>query len=484
MYCGKRGFFMKNRLQKKDSIDGMYIRSQEKEARRKVYKRALVLAVPMMIQNGITNAVGLVDNIMVGSLGTESMTAVSIAGQLFFVFSLAVFGGLSGPGIYSTQYFGQGNGEGVRNVFRLKWWIGLFCLAVGMAVFLLWGNQLLSLYLQGQESGIDAADTLCFGRKYMLIMLFGLPPFVVTQIYANTLRETGESVKPMIAAVCSVATDICLNYLLIYGKWGMPRLEVRGAAVATVIARIIEMCVIVGWAHFGREKYVFLEQVYRSFKIPGKMTVSIIKKSLPIFLNEFLWAGGMAVMTQCYSIRGLTVVAGLTISNALCNMLNVVFVAMGNAVGILSGQMLGASEYEKAKKDSVRLMWFTSGISLLLSAILILVSGIFPLLYDTSHAVRHYGTYFIMITALFFPLQGFLNSLYFTLRSGGKTMITFLFDSMYTWIISVPAAFVLCRYSPVPILAVFALVQSLDFIKVIVGYILIKKGVWMNNLVA
>lgn len=465
----------------KENID---LTNVEKQERRKVYKHALVLAVPMMIQNGITNAVGLVDNVMVGSLGTESMTAVSIAGQLFFVFFLAIFGGLSGPGIYSTQYFGQGNMEGVKSVFRLKWWIALFCLGVGTAVFLLWGNDLLSLYLQGQAEGIDTAATLRYGREYMLIMLLGLPPMVVTQIYANTLRETGESVKPMVAAVCSVVADICFNYLLIYGKFGLPRLEVRGAAVATVIARVVEMSVIVLWAHCGKEKYAFLQQVYRSMKVPVSMTVTILKKSLPIFFNEFLWAGGMAVMTQCYSIRGLTVVAGLTISNALCNMLNVVFIAMGNAVGILSGQMLGASEYEKAKKDSVRLMWFTGGMSLLLTIILIAVSGVFPLLYDTTAKVRHYGSVFIVITAIFFPLQGFLNALYFTLRSGGKTVITFLFDSMYTWIISVPAAYLLCRYSILPIVAIFTLVQSLDFIKVIVGYVLIKKGVWMNNLVA
>lgn len=465
----------------KNNVDMINMRRLE---RKKVYKRALVLAVPMMIQNGITNAVGLVDNVMVGSLGTESMTAVSIAGQLFFVFFLAIFGGLSGPGIYSTQYFGQGNIEGVKEVFRLKWWIALFCLVVGTTIFLLWGNDLLRLYLQGQAEGIDAAATLRYGRQYMLIMLLGLPPMVVTQIYANTLREAGESMKPMIASVCSVVADICFNYMLIYGKFGLPRLEVRGAAVATVIARVVEMSVIVLWAHCGKEKYAFLQQVYRSMKVPVSMTVTILKKSLPIFFNEFLWAGGMAVMTQCYSIRGLTVVAGLTISNALCNMLNVVFIAMGNAVGILSGQMLGASEYEKAKRDSVRLMWFIGGMSLLLTVILIAVSGVFPLLYDTTAKVRHYGTVFIVITAIFFPLQGFLNALYFTLRSGGKTVITFLFDSMYTWVISVPAAYLLCRHSILPIVVIFTLVQSLDFIKVIVGYVLIKKGVWMNNLVA
>lgn len=454
------------------------------EENRKVYRRALALAVPMMIQNGVTNAVGLIDNVMVGSLGTESMTAVSIASQLFFVFFLAVFGGLSGPGIYSTQYFGQGNIDGVRDVFRLKCWIGLFCLVTGLTVFLLWGNQLISLYLQGQDGGIDAVATLHYSRQYMLIMLFGLLPFVITQIYANSLRETGESIKPMIAGICSVVADICFNYVLIYGKFGFPKLGVQGAAIATVIARIVEMCVIVTWAHCKKEKYIFLQGLYRTMKVPKLMSHTIIKKGLPIFFNEFLWAGGMAVMTQCYSIRGLGIVAGLTISNAICNLLNVVFIAMGHAVGILSGQMLGASEYERAKRDSVRLMWFTAAMSLILSVLLVAVSGVFPLAYDTTQEVRRYGTVFIMITAIFFPVQGFLNALYFTLRSGGKTVITFLFDSMYSWVISVPVAYFLCRYTAISIFAVYVLIQSLDFIKLVVGYVLIKRGIWINNLVA
>ncbi len=450
----------------------------------KIYKRALQLAVPMMIQNGITNAVGLVDNVMVGSLGTESITAVSIVGQLIFVFNLAIFGGLSGPGIYGAQYYGQGNTEGVRNIFRLKWWISLFSWLVGVAVFVFWGNNLIQLYLHGNNGGIDVGATLQYGREYMEIMLWGLLPFAVTQIYSGSLRETGESVKPMVAGICSVAADIAFNYLLIYGKFGFPRLEVRGAAVATVIARIVEMCVIVIWSHCKRKEHIFLQKIYHTMKIPVSMTNTVVRKGLPIFLNEFLWAGGIAVLTQCYSTRGLSIIAGLNISNAICNLLNVVFIAMGNAVGILTGQMLGASQYEKAKKDSVRLMWFTGALSLVMTLILVGISGIFPLLYDTTQEVRDYGRNFIIVTSLFFPIQGFLNALYFTLRSGGKTVITFLFDSVYSWVISVPVAFVLCMYTPLPILTIYAAVQALDFLKLIVGYVLIKKGVWINNLVA
>jgi len=443
----------------------------------------MALAIPMMIQSGITNAVGLVDNLMVGSLGTESMTAVSIAGQLLFVFSLAVFGGLSGPGIYGAQYYGQGNEEGVKNIFRLKCWMVSIIVACGIAIFLLFGSNLLLLYLQGEESGIDAALTHSLGQQYLLIMLIGLIPFGITQIYAGSLRETGESIKPMVAGLVSVVCDIIFNYLLIYGKFGCPKLGVRGAAVATVIARFVECATIVIWAQCDLKKHTFLKGIYKTMLVPLSLARTVVIKGLPIFLNEFMWAGGMATMTQCFSTRGLPIVAGSNIANALCNLLNVVFIAMGNAVGILTGQMLGASEYERAKRDSVKLMRFTGVICIGLTIILIAFSKYFPMLYETTDEVRRYGTNFIIITALFFPVQGYLNALYFTLRSGGKTIITFLFDSIYTWVLPVPLAFVLCRFTPISIYIIFVIIQSADIIKVLIGYKLIKKGVWVTNLV-
>lgn len=449
---------------------------------KKIYKSALRLAVPMMIQNGITNAVGLVDNLMVGSLGTEAMTGVSIVGQLFFVFNLAIFGGLSGPGIYGAQFNGQGNTEGFRNTFRIKHWICGVCLLLGTLAFLLGGDMLIGLYLRGESADLDRALTAAQARSYMNIMLLGMLPFTITQIFAGSLRESGDSIKPMIAGIVSVAADIVLNYILIYGHFGFPAMGVRGAAAATVAARFVEMLVTVIWAAKSKSKHVFLQGAYRTLLVPKALSVKIIKKGLPIFLNEFLWSAGLAALTQCYSVRGLEIVAGINISNAICNMLNVVFIALGNAVGILIGQTLGASEYERAKKDSFSLMNFTGIICAVLAAVLISLAWVFPKAYDTTETVRNYGTVFIIITAIFFPLQGYLNALYFTLRSGGKTVITFLFDSVFTWTVTLPVAVILCYFTALPIAAVYVLVQSVDIIKVIVGYVLIKKGVWISNL--
>ncbi len=451
--------------------------------RSNIFKRALMLAVPMMIQNGITNAVGLVDNIMVGRLSTEAITAVSIGGQLIFVFNLAIFGGISGPGIYGAQYYGQKNEEGFRSAVRMKLWTCLAVLIAGIAAFSFGGDFLINLYLKGESKDIDPVLTMELAKQYLGIMLWGLPPFALTQVYSSSLRETGASFKPMISGIVSVAVDIAGNFLLIFGKLGFPRLEVRGAAIATAAARFAELAVILILAYSAKKKHVFLNGLYKTLRIPKAQTVQFIKKGSPIFLNEFLWAGGLAVLTQIYSQRDLDVVAGLSISNSLCNLLNVVFVALGNAVGILIGQALGASEYDRAKAESFKLMWFTGGVSAVLTVALVAISGVFPKIYETSELVRGYATQFIVVTALFFPLQGFLNALYFTLRSGGKTLVTFLFDSVFTCTVCVGTAAVLCLLINLPILTVYIVVQALDAIKVVVGSILIKKGVWISNIV-
>ena len=452
--------------------------------RQSVYRRALTLAVPMMIQNGITNAVGLVDHIMVGSLGTEAMTAVSIIGQLLFVYYLAIFGGLSGPGIYTAQFCGQGNTDGVRHSVRMKAVIALSVTAAGVAILLIGQRFLIGLYLHGESAQVDEGLTVQYALQYLHIMLIGLPAMAVTQVYTTSLRETGDSFKPMVAGVVSVITDVIFNWLLIYGNLGFPELGVRGAAIATVISRFVDMGILLTWAHLRKTRHPFLIGLWRSLRIPAGVRGSMIKKSIPIFFNELLWAAGIAALTQCYSVRGLHIVAGLNITNALCNLLNVVFVALGAAVGILVGQRLGAGEYEQAKKDSAALTRFTGVVCLVLTVILIAVSGVFPLAYDTTDEVRHYASRFIIVTAVFFPVQGVLNSLYFTLRSGGKTFVTFLFDSVFSWSVSMPLAVILCSLTDLPIIPIYAIIQAADILKVVIGAVMIRKGIWISNLAA
>ena len=449
-----------------------------------IYKRALKLAVPMMIQGGIANAVVLVDNLMVGSLGTESISGVSIAGHLLMLYNLAIFGGLSGPGIYGSQFFGHGDKKGFAQVFRLKLFIALTITFLAVLIFFFRGRFLVGLFFTGDGGSFDPSLALDKSMDYMMIMLIGLLPFSLNQVYATSFREMNRSLEPMVCGILSVVVDIILNYILIFGKLGFPRMGVRGAAAATVIARTVEFSAIVLRRRLKADLYPYLKDVYGTLSIPVARLKVILRKSFPIFANEFLWAGGVVTLTQCYSVRGLSVVAAMNISNVLCNLLAIVFVNLGESIGIIEGQFLGASEFQKAKESAHKLIWFSCGICVGLAVILIGLSGIFPMAYNTAPEVRHLASWFIIITAAFFPLQGLLNSMYFTIRSGGKTLVTFIFDSVFSWCVSVPLAYLLSHFTSLPILPMIAIVQGADAIKVIVGFYLLKRGVWISNLVS
>lgn len=448
------------------------------------YKMILAIAVPIMIQNGITNFVSLLDNIMVGRIGTEQMSGAAIVNQLIFVYNLCIFGGVSGAGIFTAQYFGQKDQEGVRNTFRYKLWMAIILTVGTVLVFVAAGEPLINLYLHGEGSAEDLAATLMYGKQYLYIMLLGLPPFMMVQIYASTLRECGETVLPMKAGITAVIINLVFNYLLIYGKFGFPELGVRGAAVATVLSRYVEAVIVISWTHRHTEKNPFIKGLYSTLKVPALLTKKILIKGTPLLLNEALWAAGMAMLTQCYSIRGLNVVAGMNISNTIANVFNIVFIALGDSVAIVVGQLLGAGEMKKAKETDTKMIAFSVACCTAIAVIMFFAAPLFPMLYNTNHEARELAKYFIMATAFFMPQNAFLHAAYFTLRSGGKTIVTFLFDSVFIWVVSVTIAFTLSHFTGLPVIGIFILVQVGDIIKCVIGFILVKKGVWLQNIVA
>lgn len=297
----------------------------------------MAIAVPIMIQNGLTNFVNLLDNIMVGRLGTEEMSGVSIVNQIIFVYNLCIFGGTAGVGIFTAQYFGQKNDEGIRSTFRYKIWLALI-ITVGAAFLLLFfGKQLILLYLMGENGGNEKL-ALEYGMTYLRIILLDLPAFMILQVYASTMRECGETVVPMKAGAAAVAVNLIFNYLLIYGKFGFPRLGVAGAAVATVLSRYTETAIVVIWAHTYEKENTYMTGLYKTLSVPRDHVKKYFIKGTPLLLNEALWSFGMAVLAQNYSVRGLTVIAAMNIANTINNLFSVVFAAMGESVAIIVGQ--------------------------------------------------------------------------------------------------------------------------------------------------
>ena len=450
---------------------------------RAFYRMVLGVSVPIMIQQGITNLVNLLDNIMVGRLGTESMSGVSIVNQFIFIFNLLIFGAISAAGIFTAQYHGLGDVEGERSTFRLKMIINLLAGAAGVAVFALFDDAFISLFLFAGSAEGDLALTLGEGKIYLRCMLVGMIPYAISQVYASTMRETGETVMPMIASVSAVSTNFVLNYVLIFGKLGAPAMGVEGAALATVISRFVELAVLAVWGHTHAEKCPYLVGAYRSLAVPQSLVGCVIVKGLPLMLNEVLWAIAMMLRNQCYSTRGLDVVAAQNISSTIFNVFSVVYMALGSSIAIVVGGLLGAGKLDEARDTDRKMMTFSVlcavGMGLLLSA----VSGIFPRIYETSDTARYMATYMIAVSAATMPFAAFAHSSYFTLRSGGRVAVTLLFDSVYMWVVVMPVCFVLSRFTDMNIYLLFAICQGVDVIKAFFGYALLRRGTWVRQLV-
>lgn len=447
------------------------------------YRMVLIIAIPIMIQNGITNFVGMLDNIMIGRVGTEQMAGVSIANELMFVFNLAIFGAISGPGIFGAQFFGNGDHEGVRHTFRFKVIIGSIISLVGILIFSTIGEQLISLYLHESKEVSNIEAALGYAKDYLRVMLFGLIPFVASQCYSSTLRETGETKVPMIAGIVAVLVNLLFNALLIFGLCGLPKLGAVGAAIATVISRFVETLIIIIWTHRHTEQNKFIVNAYQTLYIPGSLVKNMMIKGTPLFINEALWAGGMTMMTQCYSKRGLEVIAGLNIANTITNLFNIVFIALGSAVAIIVGQLLGANKMKEAKETAGKLIFFSVMSCVIVGFAMGLIAPLFPRIYKVTDNVKYLATNFIIIMALSMPFNACTHASYFTLRSGGKTIVTFLFDSVFVWVCCVPSAFVLIKFTTLTILPIYLLCRATEIIKCIIGLALVKKGVWLNNIV-
>ncbi len=451
---------------------------------KKFYKMVLAVAIPIIVQNGISNFVNMLDNIMVGQVGTEQMSGVSIVNQLMFVFNLALFGAVSGPGIFTAQYVGQKNNEGVRYTIRFKLIMSVVLSVLGVSIFMLFKDNLIMMFLHDNNEGLDLTRTLGYAKEYLMAMLFGLFPFAITCSYASTLRESGETNVPMVAGLIAVGVNLVFNYILIFGHFGAPKLGVVGAAVATVISRFVELFIVVFWTHKHKERAAFAVGLYKGFHIPGQLSKKIIITGFPLFINVFFWSLGMSMVTQCYSMRGLEVIAAFNISNTIVNLFNVVLISMGSVVAIIIGQQLGSGDTEAVVDTDRKLITLGVLSSAALGIILIIMAPLFPRFYNTTDSIRNLSVELMRVAAIFMPVGSYLNCAYFTIRSGGKTFITFLFDSAYLWVICWPIAFVLSRYTAMTIIPMYITILSLDFIKVAIGAILLKKRIWIKSLVA
>lgn len=450
---------------------------------RSYIKKLLLIAIPMMVQNGISNFVNLLDNLMIGQVGTNALSGVAIANQLIFVFYLVIFGATAGVGIFTAQYKGKGDDEGIRYTFRFKIVFNTIISSLCILLLAFLSPYLINLFLLGKGDPADAAETLVIGVDYMHIILISLIPIGLSQAYAGTLRDLGATKVPMYSSICAIFVNLVGNYILIYGHFGLPAMGAAGAAIATVISRFVELAILVIYTGKHSDLFPFIHGAFKDFKIPKDLALKFFLKALPLMANETFWSLGMTAINQCYSYRSLEAVAALNIESTLWNLMGVAFIAMGEAVGIMMGHILGAGELSEAKQKAYTMRRVTVLCGVVFAVIMVCISPFFPLLYNTTDSIRALASGFILIAAVTMPFCAYTHASYFIMRSGGNTVITVIFDSVYTWVVAVTLAYCLSRFTNMDILLMIAIIRGLELIKCIIAFFFVRSGIWVRNIV-
>lgn len=455
----------------------------EKARNNHFYRRVIALMIPVLLQNGITNVVNMLDNVMVGRVGTAQMTGVSVASQLIFIFNLTIFGAVSGAGIFGAQFFGSGDIEGLRQTFRFKIIMGTVISLGAGTLFYFWGDTFIRLFLAGEGDPALARVAAQSARNYLLIMILSLIPFALVQCWASTLRETGRSALPMAAGLAAMGVNLILNYFLIFGKCGFPQLDESGAAIATVISRVVEIAIVAVGTWVTRDRGPFIVGAFRRFRIKLSIVKNVLAKGIPLMLNETLWAAGLTVLNRYYSTRGLDVVAANNINITFFNVFSVAFFSFSVSAGIVLGQMLGAGQTEEAKKASYKMLLLSVAVSIIVGGSYAAISGVVPHFYNTTAGVRSVATGLMLICAAAMPFESVANTEYFIIRSGGQAFITFVFDSGFMWVMCVPVIVLLAKFTGLSIFWLYGIVQLLNVVKCLIGFIVLRSGRWAKKIV-
>jgi putative MATE family efflux protein len=443
------------------------------------YRTALSIAVPVMLQALLQNLVSLIDNFMVAGLGDVKMGAVNVTNQILFVFFVALNTVISAGGIFMSQYNGARDGEGMRHTFRFKIITGIILGVVVTALSVAIPAQMLGALVNVNTA---SAAIVAEGKKYLAIIVLTFFPIVISTVIGASLREIGQVKPPLVISLAATLVNTFFNWVLIYGNLGAPRLEVQGAAIATVIARVAE--VIAYLAFIRVTKPGFYVRFTEWLKVDLALYGRILRKSGVIFASEMSWVITETVMTAVYNGRGgAEVVSGMAAAWAIANVFMLIFGAVHTSVGVIVGGTLGRGELAKARDEA---RWLRSGsiiagfaIAFIEAFSVALVPIVFGNLSPDAQAVTRN---MIWVIAFYMPTWTYLNAQFATARSGGDAIMGAWVDVSVNTLMFLPGIFALSLFTPLGPVAMYGVVKVTDFVKVAIASWQLKKERWIKNL--
>ena len=443
------------------------------------YKNALTIAIPIMLQQLIQNMVSLIDNFMVSGLGDISMSGVNVAGQVLFVFMVYINAICMTGGIFLTQFYGAKDREGMQQAFRFKLIMGLVAAIPYFLVCIVFPRNVLALMLIGNTQAEMILDEAV---SYIRIMFLIGIPMTVSMCIASSLRDMGKVRAPLIVTIIATLTNTAFNWMLIYGHMGLPMMGVRGAAYATVIARGLELIIFLGI--YIREKPDFAVSLGSLFKVAREQFKKTLKKGASILFCEMTWVLSETITTAIYNGRGgADVVSGMASSFAIANLFFIAFGGIYSATGVIIGKTLGEGKLKEARQQKT---WILSGAAVfgLLMMVFgfvttLLVPVVFGRLSDNAISICRN---MVVLMSFFMPVWVYMNGQQAVARAGGDTAMGAYTDATITIFLMLPLVFSLGLLTGIGPVMMYMCVKLLDFLKLIVFHIWLKKERWLKNL--
>lgn len=437
------------------------------------YVYALRIAIPLMLQQLVTASVNLLDNLMVGQLGDAAIAGVAAANRFYMIATFATFGIEGAVSIFMAQYYGAKDQEHVKQAFRFGVVAGYIIVTPFILLGLFFPESILGFFTKDPE-------VIQQGILYLRLAVLTYLPMSLSMAIGNAMRSLGETKVPMMASIVAILTNAILNYTFIFGHFGAPALGVSGAALATIIARVIEMILLI--TILLRKHFMFSTHIRDLFHISPRLAKAMIIKAIPLTTNEILWSSGMGTLFMFYSTRGKEVMAGMSIAGSIADIFFTLFSGMAVATTVIVSQSLGANELDKAKDSAYKLIRLAILMAITLGILMFSSTFFIPQLFNVSDYSKQIATTFNRVQSFMFWIYMLSAQMFFILRAGGDTKSTLLMDAVFMWCVNIPVVGFVTYFTGWPALGLYLVGNSTDFIKAIFAFRLFRKEKWLKNL--
>lgn len=441
---------------------------------KKFLKTMVFLALPIVAQNLILSSLNLVDNIIIGGLNATAIAAVGLANQYFFLLNLVLFGISSGSSIFIAQFWGNKDIKNIKRVLGLSLITGVSASLIFTVVGLIYPEKILNIFSQ------DTA-VINMGSDYLKIIVFSYVLSAVTFSFSFALRSIRQVKVPMYVSGIALGINTFLNFSLIYGMFGFPRLGIRGSALGTLIARTIEMSLLLFIVY--KNRLPVSSSFKELFDLPKEFVKRFYKTVSPVIFNESIWALGVSIYSAVYAHIGTDAIASTTISSTVERIIWVIFMGIGSACAIMIGNKIGEGKEDEIFLYAKRFIILMPSLAAVMGIIVYFISPLFLMPYNISPVVIGYARKNLIVFSIFLAFRAFnFTSIVGILRSGGDTIYSLFIDLGGVWLVGVPMAVLGGIVLKLPVYYVYAMASCEELFKVVFGLPRILSKKWINNL--